>query len=85
MPEDKKEAEETHAYTPGLKIKKSWLVKKDRILPIPGKVLVNKGDTIKEDVIVAETLVPGDPEVVSYNEAGDHAGCITGVNGKAGR
>ena len=65
MPEDKKEAEETHAYTPGLKIKKSWLISKDRILPIPGKVLVNKGDTIKEDVIVAETLVPGDPEVVS--------------------
>ena len=57
MPEDKKEAEETHAYTPGLKIKNVWLVQKERRLPIMGSVLVNKDDVVKEDKIVAETLV----------------------------
>lgn len=65
MPEDKKEAEETHAYTPGLKIKNIMTVEKERRLPISGEVLVKLNDTVADDQIVAQTLVPGDPEILS--------------------
>jgi len=65
MPEDKKEAEETHAYTPGLKIKNAMTVEKERRLPIKGNVLVKLNDTVVDDQIVAQTLVPGDPEILS--------------------
>ena len=65
MPEDKKEAEETHAYTPGLKIKNAMVVEKERRLPIAGDVLVMLNDEVADDKIVAEALVPGDPEVLS--------------------
>ena len=64
MSEDKQETEQTYAYTPGLKIKKSMMVTKLRRLPIPGEVLVKMGDEIRPDTIVAETLLPGDPEIV---------------------
>jgi len=36
-------SKEAHAYTPGLKIKELMTVRKVRILPIPGDVLVEKG------------------------------------------
>ena len=65
MPEDKKEAEETHAYTPGLKIKNVMVVEKERRLPITGEVLVKLNDTVADDLIVAQTMVPGDPEILS--------------------
>jgi len=65
MLEDKKEAEETHAYTPGLKIKNAMTVEKERRLPIMGNVLVKLNDMVADDEIVAETMVPGDPEIVS--------------------
>ena len=64
MSGDKKETEQTYAYTPGLKIKESMAVTKLRRLPIPGEVLVKMGDEIRPDTIVAETLLPGDPEIV---------------------
>jgi len=65
MPEDKKEAEETHAYTPGLKIKNAMIIEKERRLPIAGEVLVNLNDEVADEDIVAEALVPGDPEILS--------------------
>jgi len=64
MSGDKKETEQTYAYTPGLKIKESMVVSKFRRLPIPGEVLVKMGDEIRPDTIVAETMLPGDPEIV---------------------
>jgi len=64
MSGDNKEAEQTYAYTPGLKIKESMVVSKFRRLPIPGEVLVKMGDEIRPDTIVAETLLPGDPVIV---------------------
>jgi len=64
MSGDNKEAEQTYAYTPGLKIKESMAVSKFRRLPIPGEVLVKMGDEIRPDTIVAETLLPGDPVIV---------------------
>ena len=47
------------AYTPGLKVTDSSVIKKDRILPLKGKVLVKKGDKVKSNDVVAETHLPG--------------------------
>lgn len=59
----------SYAYTPGLKVKKLTLVRKQRILPLPGEVLVHRGDQVSYDTIVARTHVPGDIEMipVAYN------------------
>ena len=57
-------SKEAHAYTPGLKIKELMTVRKVRILPIPGDVLVEKGDAVDFDTVVARTMVPGDPHIV---------------------
>ena len=59
-----KEAEEAHAYTPGLKVKKSTTVEKLRRLPLLGEVFVNEGDEVKHQDIVARTEISGDPEIV---------------------
>ena len=64
MPEDKKEAKQTYAYTPGLKIKEAMTVTKTRRLPIPGNVFVEEGDEVVPEKVVAETRVPGMPVVV---------------------
>jgi hypothetical protein len=48
------------AYTPGLKVVKSTTVRKDRILPIQGDILVRAGDTVTPTTIVAQTYVPSD-------------------------
>ena len=54
-----------HAYTPGLHITAETKITKVRMLPLPGRVLVNEGDIVKSDQVVAETDFPGD--VVSIN------------------
>lgn len=56
-----------HAYTPGLKVTERNVVRKQRILPLKGEVLVNVGDKVKPDTVVARTLLPG--EVVPINVA----------------
>jgi len=48
------------AFTPGLKVTKSIIVTKDRILPVPGEVLVKKGEEVSYDTIIAQTHVPSD-------------------------
>lgn len=55
------------AYTPGLKISKSTILKKDRILPLKGEVTVKKGDKVKAEDVVAKTDLPGN--VVPLNVA----------------
>ncbi|MEA2103873.1 MAG: hypothetical protein U9P79_04425 [Candidatus Cloacimonadota bacterium] len=55
------------AYTPGLKITKSTILKKERILPLKGEVVVKIGDKVKADDIVARTELPGD--VIPVNVA----------------
>lgn len=62
-----KKAEEAHAYTPGLKIKKFLSLRKTRELPIPGKVHVKEGDIVDYDTIVAEMEMPGEPHIVKAN------------------
>jgi len=63
-PEKEKTSEEAYAYTPGLKVKRAMTVSKERRLPVPGKVLVNEGEKIEHDRIVAEAFVRGDPYVI---------------------
>jgi len=64
---EEKETEEAHAYTPGLKVKKSTTVQKLRRLPLLGEVFVNEGDTVKHEDIVARTEISGDPEIVKIS------------------
>jgi len=54
-----------HAYTPGLKVTEKILVTKRRILPLKGEVVVNKGDKVKPDDIVARTHLPGPVEPIN--------------------
>jgi hypothetical protein len=55
------------AYSPGLTVTDSIVLRKERILPLKGKVLVKKGDKVKADDFVAETLLPG--KVIPFNLA----------------
>jgi len=56
-----------HAYTPGLKVTEHLLVRKRRILPLKGEVLVKVGDRVNPEDVVAQTFLPGD--VVPINVA----------------
>lgn len=56
-----------HAYTPGLKVTNRILMRKQRILPLKGDVIVKKGDRVKPDDVVARTHLPG--AVVPINVA----------------
>lgn len=56
-----------HAYTPGLKVTEKLLVRKHRILPLKGEVMVKVGDTVGPDDVVARTHLPG--SVVPLNVA----------------
>ena len=56
-----------HAYTPGLKVKDKLVVRKQRILPLKGDVLVRVGDKVSPDTVVARTELPGN--VVPINVA----------------
>jgi len=56
-----------HSYTPGLKVSQRTTIYHKRILPIPGKVLVKKGDIVEAKEVIAETFMPGD--VIPVNVA----------------
>ena len=56
-----------HAYTPGLKVTDNLIIRKQRILPLKGDVLIKVGDKVKPDDVVARTLLPG--KVVPLNVA----------------
>ncbi|MEW4487304.1 hypothetical protein AB1L42_04435 [Thalassoglobus sp. JC818] len=49
-----------HAYTPGLQVKDEILYRVQRLLPIPGEVLVQEGDKVAADTVVARSQQPGD-------------------------
>lgn len=49
----------SHAYTPGLKVSAAAEFTRDRMLPIPGEVLVKKGKQVEPDTVVAQALLPG--------------------------
>ena len=55
----------THAYTPGLRLAEKLQIRKSRNLPLPGDVIVKKGNTVKSDDIVARTNLPGKVHAVN--------------------
>ena len=56
-----------HSYTPGLTVTERTTVRRRRILPLPGTVLVKVGDTVRADTAVARAELPG--KVVPLNLA----------------
>ena len=53
-----------HAYTPGLKVLHHTKVKKNRRLPIKGKITKQVGDLLKPDDVVATTDLPGNVQML---------------------
>ncbi len=47
------------AYTPGLTVSANTLILKTRRLPIKGEVLVQEGEIVEPDTVVARALLPG--------------------------
>lgn len=62
---EKKPEKKVHAYTPGLQVTKNTILRKTRILPLRGEVLVKKDDYIDHDTVVARAFAPGDPEIIN--------------------
>jgi hypothetical protein len=58
----------SQAYTPGLKRKELTIVKKTRILPIKGEVLVKEGDVVTPNTVIARTVVPGEKHLFNVAE-----------------
>ena len=54
-----------HAYTPGLTVTPWSVISKKRILPIPGAVLVQQGESVSSDKVVARAELPGKVHVVN--------------------
>lgn len=48
-----------HAYTPGLRVSERTILRKRRVLPIPGDVTVQEGDRVRAETVIARTLLPG--------------------------
>lgn len=55
----------SHAYSPGLKIVENEKITRRRILPIKGETLVNMGQFVKSNDVVARTYLPGDAEPIN--------------------
>lgn len=62
--EEEEKTENAYAYTPGLKVKKTLTLRRSRMLPIPGEVLVRQGEETDFDTVVATMKIPGDPHIV---------------------
>ncbi|MDH4084893.1 MAG: hypothetical protein OEV99_17240 [Nitrospira sp.] len=48
-----------HSYTPGLTVTDHTVIHRRRMLPLPGKVLVNVGDRVRSNQAVARAELPG--------------------------
>src|SRR5439155_12167744 len=54
-----------HAYTPGLTVTERTVIRKPRLLPIPGTVLAQAGDRVHAETVVARAELPGKVHVVN--------------------
>ncbi len=54
-----------HAYTPGLTVSERTIVRRRRQLPIPGTVLVQTGDRVRADTVVARAELPGAVQAIN--------------------
>lgn len=52
------------AYVPGLTVTEEAIVRKDRILPIRGEVLVSVGDEVSHETVIARCTLPGEAYMV---------------------
>ncbi len=53
------------AYTPGLTVTDSITIRKERRLPLPGRVLVSVGQAVSAEDVVAATELPGNVHTVN--------------------
>jgi len=53
------------AYTPGLRVAGHTLVSKERRLPLTGETLVEVGDSVTADTVVARTELPGNVKMLN--------------------
>lgn len=54
-----------HAYTPGLKVAAHARLRRERKLPLSGTVVVQEGQTVTADTVVARTELPGNVHSVN--------------------
>lgn len=54
-----------YAYTPGLRVAKVAVIRKERILPLEGEVLKEVGAVVKAEDVVARTSLPGPVETAN--------------------
>ena len=54
-----------YAFTPGLRVAKATTLLKQRVLPLDGEVLVESGQRVRAEDVVARTELPGDVETVN--------------------
>ena len=54
-----------HAYTPGLRVTRRATIRKRRQLPLQGEVLVEAGDRVDREQVVARAQLPGDVAIVN--------------------
>ncbi len=53
-----------NAYTPGLLVAPATVIRRDRVLPLQGEVLVRAGDRVRHDTVVARAERPGRLHIV---------------------
>lgn len=54
-----------HAYTPGLRVTERTVLRRVRRLPLPGRILVKAGDSVRATDVVAATDLPGSVTTVN--------------------
>ncbi len=54
-----------HSYTPGLRVSPDALVRRERRLPLRGEVLVEVGQRVEPDQVVARTELPGNVQMLN--------------------
>lgn len=67
-----------HTYTPGLKIVAETTIRSERRLPLVGDVLVEVGDRVQAEDVVAQTDLPGNVQMI-------HAANLMGINASSVR
>ena len=54
-----------HTYTPGLRVTRQAVIHKQRRLPLKGQVLVEVGQQVRRDQVVARTELPGEVSILN--------------------
>src|SRR6188508_964954 len=54
-----------HSYTPGLKVARFTVLRRERKLPLAGTVLVKVGQQVEAETCVARTELPGNVQTVN--------------------